>query len=255
MGSRPEGILVEKIIMYVEESWLASPVAIASAQIFKVMKISLLLCFVLSVIGVRDPGPWQLTPDERKFAVDYLNKTRARLLKDVEGLSKAQLNFRPDDTSWSVAQCVEHITLSEDLVKQWIQGGLQQPAAPQRKSEEKYTPETLIAIVTNRSQNRAKTGGPWIPDGQFPTTADAIRVFVSRRDSTIAYVESTQDDLKDHFIDHPQWGALDLYEAFVMLSAHCERHTEQLEEVMTNPNFPKPTVISGFSPYLYNCAR
>jgi hypothetical protein len=72
---------------------------------------------------------------------------------------------------------VEHITLSEDLVKQWIQGSLDGPATPQRKSEEKYTAETLIAIVTDRSQNRSKTGGPWLPDGQFPTTADAIRAF------------------------------------------------------------------------------
>lgn len=208
------------------------------ANIF-LMKLSLLLCLLLPVVGLRDRGPWQLTPDERKFAIDYLNKTRARLLKDVEGLSTAQLYYRPDDTSWSVAQCVEHITLSEDLVKQWIQGGLHQPAAPQRTTEERYTPQSLIVIVTDRSQNRAKTGGPWLPDGQFPTTADAIRAFVSRRDSTIDYVRSTQDDLKDHFIDHPQWGPLDLYEAFVMLSAHCERHTEQLEEVKANPNFPK----------------
>lgn len=203
------------------------------------MKLLFLTCFLLSLNGVKDPGTGKLTPDERKFAIEYLNKTRARLLKDVDGLSKAQLYFRPDDSSWSVAQCVEHITLSEDLVKQWIQYGLSQPAAPQRKNEEKYTPQSLITIVTDRSQNRAKTGGQWLPDGQFPSTADAIRVFNGRRDSTISYVKTTQDDLKDHFIDHPQWGTVDLYEAFVMLSAHCERHTEQLEEVMKNPNFPK----------------
>lgn len=203
------------------------------------MKFSFLLYLVLSMIGLRDSGPWKLTPDERKFAIDYLNKTRTRLLKDVKGLSTTQLYFRPDDTSWSVAQCVEHIALSEDLIKQWIHGSLVGPATPERKSEEKYTPETLIAIVTDRSQNRAKTGGPWLPDGNFPTTAIAIQAFIGRRDSTIAYVDSTQADLKNHFIDHPQWGALDLYQAFIMLSAHCERHTLQLEEVMADPNFPK----------------
>ena len=202
------------------------------------MRLLFLLLVLLPFHAVKVSSP-KLTPQERKFAIDYLNKTRARLLKDVTGLSKDQLYFRPDDTSWSVAQCVEHIALSEDLIKQWIQYGLSQPAAPQRISEEKYTPQTLITIVTDRSQNRAKTGGAWLPDGQFPTTADAIRAFNVRRDSTIAYVTSTQDDLKDHFIDHPQWGAVDLYEAFVMLSAHCERHTEQLEEVKANPNFPK----------------
>lgn len=203
------------------------------------MKISFLLIFSLLMNGHRESGPWTLTAKERKFAIDYLNKTRARLLKDVKGLDSAQLYFRANDTSWSVAQCVEHITLSEDLIKQWIHGSLVGPATPERTSEEKYTPETLILIVTDRSQNRSKTGGPWYPDGNFPTTAIAVQAFVARRDSTIAYVDSTQAELKNHFIDHPQWGPLDLYEAFVMLSAHCERHTEQLEEVMASPDFPK----------------
>ena len=191
------------------------------------MKLSILLCLAILTIGMKNSEPGQLTSSERKFAIDYLNKTKSRLLNDVKGLSTTQLNFRANDSSWSVAQCVEHITLSEDLIKQWIHGSLIGPATPQRKSEEKYTPETLIAIVTDRSQNRAKTGGAWQPEGNFPSTAVAIQTFVGRRDSTIAYIESTQDDLKDHFIDHPQWGALDLYEAFVMLSAHCERHTDR----------------------------
>ncbi len=201
--------------------------------------MSFLLGLALFAIGLRNPGPGEATPAERKFAIDYLNKTKARLLNDVKGLSTAQLNFGASDTSWSVGQCVEHIALSEDLIKQWMHGALLQPATPGRKSEEKYTPETLIAIVTDRSRNRAKTGGPWLPEGNFSSTAVAVQAFIGRRDSTIAYIETTNDDLKEHFIDHPQWGALDLYEAFVMLSAHCERHTEQLEEVMANPNFPR----------------
>ena len=203
------------------------------------MNISFLLSLGLFIIGFRNPGSGQLKPAERKFAINYLNKTKARLLNDVKGLSTTQLNFRANDSSWSVAQCVEHITLSENLIKEWIHGALLGPATPERKSEEKYTPETLILIVTDRSQNRSKTGGPWLPDGNFPSTAAAIQAFVSRRDSTIAYIVSTQDDLKNHFIEHPQWGTLDLYQAFIMLSAHCERHTLQLEEVIANPNFPR----------------
>jgi hypothetical protein len=208
-------------------------------QLISMMKISCLLCVVLFMSGFKNPGPGELTPAERKFAIDYLNKTKARLLNDVKGLTKAQLYFKANDTSWSVAQCVEHIALSEDLIKQWMHGALLDQAAPGRKSEEKYTPETLIAIVTDRSQNRGKTGGPWLPDGKFPTTASAIEAFIGRRDSTIAYVGSTRDDLKNHFIVHPQWGTLDLYEACIMLSAHCERHTLQIEEVLSNPDFPK----------------
>jgi DinB superfamily len=203
------------------------------------MKKALFFMFILLAAGFRNPGAENLTAAERKFAIDYLNQTSSRLLNDVKGLSAAQLNFLANDSSWSVGQCVEHIALSEDLIKEWMHGAFLQPATPERKSEEKYTPETLIAIVTDRSQNRAKTGGPWLPEGNFPNTAAAIQAFVSRRDSTIAYLTSTQDDLKTHFIEHPQWGTLDLYQGFIMLSAHCARHTLQLEEVMANPNFPK----------------
>ncbi len=94
--------------------------------------------FIILAAGFRGPGAENLTAAERKFAI-------------------------------------EHIALSEDLIKEWMHGAFLQPATPERKSEEKYTPETLIAIVTDRSQNRAKTGGPWVPEGNFPNTAAAIQ--------------------------------------------------------------------------------
>jgi hypothetical protein len=142
---------------------------------FVIMKKTLLFIIVILAAGFRNPGTQDLTSAERKFAINYLNHTRSRLLNDVKGLSAAQLNFIPSDSGWSVAQCV----------------------------------------------------------------AAAIQAFVARRDSTITYLTSTGDDLKTHFIEHPQWGTLDLYQGFIMLSAHCARHTLQLEEVMANPNFPK----------------
>jgi hypothetical protein len=35
----------------------------------------------------------------------------------------------------------DKFALREDLIKQWIQGSLDGPATPDRKSEEKYTPD------------------------------------------------------------------------------------------------------------------
>jgi uncharacterized damage-inducible protein DinB len=203
------------------------------------MKKLLLFALFVLVAGFRNPRPENLSPAERKFAIDYLNQTRARVLKDIEGLSPAQLNFKADSTSWSVAECVEHIAVSETNIWNWLQSSLQQPATPEKKREERYTSQKLIAIVTDRTQNKATAPSAFQPDGKFPSLAAAITAFNARRDSTIAYLQSTPDDLKDHFIVHPQWGTLDLYQGFIMLSAHCARHTQQLEEVMANPHFPK----------------
>src|ERR1700744_801294 len=203
----------------------------------KSMLFSSLLLAGLMMTAFRT-APGTLTPDERKFAIDYYQKTKARLLADVKGLSQAQLNFKADSAHWSIYQCTEHIALSESLIWQWIQMTEHSPVGPDKHGDIKYTTDQLIAAATDRSH---KVQAPEMlqPAAKFASTDAALKSFVLRRDSTMEYLKSTQDDLKDHFITHPVFGTLDLYQGFVLLSAHCARHTLQIEEVKTDPNFPK----------------
>jgi hypothetical protein len=64
--------------------------------------------------------------------------------------------------------------------------------------------------------------------------------FKESRDRSIAYVENTQDDLRDHFMEHPAFKLMDGYQWLMFISAHSHRHTLQIEEVKSNPSFPKP---------------
>ena len=198
---------------------------------------SFALLVVLTSVATR-LAPGTLTPDERKFAIDYYIKTRDKLLADVKGLSQNQLNWKADTSRWSVYQCTEHIALSERLFWQWIQMTERQPATPDKRGEDKNTTDDLIAKMTDRSH---KFQAPEMlrPGAQFPSEDAAIQAFVLRRDSTIEYIKSTQDDLKDHFVAHPLFGTVDLYQVLILLAAHSARHTLQLEEVMASPGFPK----------------
>ena len=200
----------------------------------------LLFAFVLSALTITSfrLAPGTLSADERKFAIDYYQKTKARLLKDIKGLSETQLNFKADSTRWSVYQCTEHIALAESMIWQWIQMTEQQPATPEKRSEVKVTLDQLMKGTLDRSQ-KFKAPEMLQPETKFPDTKTALEAFLARRDSTIAYIKTTQDDLKDHFITHPVAGTMDLYQALVMLAAHTERHTMQIEEVMADPKFPK----------------
>jgi len=195
------------------------------------------LLIALTAAGFRT-APGTLTPDERKFAIDYYQKTKARLLADVKGLSETQLNWNADSTRWSIYQCTEHIALSETLIWQWISMTEHSPATPGKRSEVKHTTEELIAMTTDRSH---KFQAPEMlkPVTQFSGEEAALNAFVLRRDSTIAYIGATNDDLKDHFITHPVFGTMDLYQGLVLLAAHSARHTLQIEEVMASPGFPK----------------
>jgi hypothetical protein len=199
------------------------------------MPIALLV--VLSSASLR-LAPGTLTPDERKFAIDYYEKTKARLLADVKGLSQAQLNWKADTSRWSVYQCTEHIALAEGLIWQWIQMTEHQAATPEKRSEVKHTTEDVIALTTDRS-HKFKAPEPLRPGTQFASEQAAVDAFVLRRDSTIDYLRMTQDDLKDHYFVHPAFGTMDMYQALLFLAAHSARHTAQLEEVMASPGFPK----------------
>ena len=183
-------------------------------------------------------APGTLSPDERKYATDYYQKTSARLLKDLKGLSEAQLNWKADSTRWSIYQCTEHIALSETMIWQWIQMTEHQPATPDKRSEVKLSTDQLVSMTIDRSH---KMQAPEMlkPETKFPSTDAALKSYMSRRDSTIDYIKTTNDDLKDHFITHPVFGTMDLYQGLVLLAAHSERHTEQIEEVMADPGFPK----------------
>jgi hypothetical protein len=48
----------------------------------------------------------------------------------------------------------------------------------------------------------------------------------------------TATGLREHVADSPM-GKLDGYEFVLLIAAHSERHTKQINEVKADPNFPK----------------
>jgi DinB superfamily len=202
------------------------------------MKRLLLLTAFFAATAFTHPTADGLTGAERKFALDNLQRTKDRFLSDVKGLSAAQLSFKADTSRWSIAQCIEHIALSENLMWQWEQGIMKQPAAPEKKSLEKYTDDQIMKGMVDRS-HKFKAPEMLQPTGRFATSDAAIQAYTNRRDSTMEYVKTTTDDLKNHFTEHPAFGTIDTYQLLLMLAEHCERHTLQIEEVKAAPGFPK----------------
>ena len=178
-----------------------------------------------------------LSGKEKKFAIDYLNKTRTRLFEDVSGLNTAQLNFKADSSRWSVAQCVEHIALAENGIWQRIYSSLKQPVM-QAQQKLTNTNEQLIAVTLDRSV-KYKAPEQLEPMGYFSGTGEALQYFSHKRDSLIDYIGVTNDDLKYRYFVHSSMGTVNLYQAILLIAAHSERHIMQIEEVKSNPGFPK----------------
>lgn len=179
----------------------------------------------------------ELTPEEREMAAAEMTKTQNHLLASLEGLSEAQLNFKSSAESWSIAECTEHLALSENNIFGMLQGALAEEANPARREEVQISDEQLVMMITDRSQ-KVKTFAAFEPSGKFGSVSNSLAEFEKLRKEHIAYVNTTDDDLRNHFTQLP-FGTIDAYQILLFMSAHTERHILQIEEVMAHEDFPK----------------
>jgi len=179
-----------------------------------------------------------LTPAERDFAISYLEKTRQEFLEAIRGLNEAQWKYKPATGGWSVAECAEHITLSEDALFGLVMRQSKLPVDPKGVRTGREKDQTIIKMLTDRSK-KAKAPEMLVPTGKFPTPDSVAAAFGEKRDRTVAFVKTNNDDLRGKISASPMFGTVDGYQYVLFLAGHSSRHTAQLLEVKADPGFPK----------------
>jgi len=177
-----------------------------------------------------------LSPADREHGVQYLEQTRDGVTAAVKGLSEAQLKFKPAPDRWSVAETLEHITIAEDFLFQYVTGQVMKAPAGAADRDIAKTDAFVLAAIPDRS-HKAQAPPQLVPTSRW-TSAEALDHFLQSRAKTIAFLESTPD-LRAHVVDSHLGRPLDAYEWLLFISAHSERHTKQILEVKADPNFPK----------------
>jgi hypothetical protein len=177
---------------------------------------------------------------ERELIVEQLAQSRERLVLTVEGLTSEQRGFRPAEGRWSIADCVEHITVVEGSVLGKIQQALQSAPEPERRDDAQGKDQLILEKVPMREQ-RIQGPAVFMPQGRWPDFEELVRQFEATRERSVRFSAVTQGDLRNHFFPHPVLGLLDCYQWLLLISAHCERHVRQMEEVKADPGYPTHT--------------
>lgn len=185
-----------------------------------------------------------LTQKEREFLVITLKASFDKFENAIKSLSETQLNFKINDKKWAIKECIEHVTLAELRFPAIVKEEMTKPSSPENRNkikikDEKIRPRMLSRIWKARSPEVFK------PTGKFENTQEAIKTFKSQRLKTIQYIETTEDDLRNHFWRHPLTGTIDLYQTLILMSAHLERHVEQMENIKKVEAFPKTSLSSN----------
>ncbi len=199
------------------------------------MRKSIALGFLAAFLVHADTGA--MSDTERAYLLDQLQQSKKAMLASIEGLSEAQWTFKPAPAVWSVQECAEHIVLAEGYIFGGSQQIMKTPAVARPEKSNSEVDRVLVTRVQDRSQ-KATAPEPLVPGRKFATPADAAKAFTQARDQTIAYVKSTQDDLRTHVGPGPA-GPMDAYQFLLLLSSHSARHTAQIREVEANAAYPK----------------
>ena len=193
----------------------------------------------LAILGLACiPATNTISKKERDFAIKLLKDTQLDVISKVKGLSDDQLKYKPAPDRWSVEECLKHIAVTEQSLWKMTDGAIKQTANPDKRSEIKNTDEQLIQMMENRTQ-KVKTSDQFKPENTpFTSADDALNSFKINRAKLIAYVKTTQDDLRNHVATLP-FGQFDSYQMILFIAAHSNRHAQQIEEVKNDPGFPK----------------
>jgi hypothetical protein len=169
-------------------------------------------------------------------ALQYLETTKKNVVDATRGLSETQWNFRSSPFRWSIAQAMEHIATSEDVLRQSTEDQIKK-APPAADRDLKKTDDMVLEVIPDRSR-RFQAPEQLRPTNQFGSPEASLKHFLESRAKTIELLKNTPD-LRAHAVDSGLFKKLDAYQRILFIGAHCERHTKQILEVRSDPKFPK----------------
>ncbi|MDQ6655917.1 MAG: DinB family protein [Verrucomicrobiota bacterium] len=184
------------------------------------------------------PSDGTITAEERERAIDYLKETEKNFLASIDAVSDAQWKFKAAPDRWSIAETAEHIATSESFIWARIEEMMKAPANPERRAETQGKDQVIFDKIPDRSR-KAKAPEPLKPTGKFATREELVKQFREVRAKEIALLENAKADLRNHIADNPALDAMDAYQWVIFNGAHSKRHTAQIEEVKTAPDYPK----------------
>jgi hypothetical protein len=183
---------------------------------------------------VADP----LSAGDRQRLQAHLEMTEAWLASELAGLSPAQQTFRMTPESWSIADVVEHLAVAEPQYWEQLKASMARPVV-EKPSES--TDAAILWYGIDRT-NRAKTGEARVPAGRFATPAAAQAAFTALRATMRDYARTTTEDLRGRrLVD----GNMDVYQWFLMISTHAQRHVLQIREVKAHAGYPSRPHTAG----------
>jgi hypothetical protein len=201
------------------------------------MKAKLIYIWILVCISATAQDPKRWTETDRKYLLENLIRSRDELLKETQGLTKAQWEFKESPDRWSINQIVEHIAIWELLLSHDISRAYNAGIKPEQ-IKTAAPDSTFVNFIYETSPHYSleytKPFSYTIPVGKNPL-ANNLAWFLKMRNESIEFVGKTPDDLRAYF--RSTTGSI--HQAYIYVFGHTDRHLRQIRKVKKDENYPK----------------
>jgi hypothetical protein len=177
------------------------------------------------------PSAEEMSKPDRQRLIAHLEMTEQWLGSEVAGLSKSQLTFRMTPDSWSVMDVVEHLAVAEPQYWKNLQDSMKEPPTTDKIEA---TDAAILWYGIDRT-NRQRTGEARVPNGRYDDVTRSFGEFTALRKTMREYAKTTTDDLRSRKLRE---GNMDVYQWFLMISSHAQRHILQIREIKSHAGYP-----------------
>lgn len=171
-------------------------------------------------------------------------EVREKVEREFSDISPEQLNWKPSPTSWSIAECLDHLLIADGSYFD----DLNKIAAGTYKMNflEKYSPFTYFCGKILKDQLREKVNKKMTAPKKFTPTAsnkpsNFVQTYLENLCLFLGYISKCGDiDVDKTTITSPIYSIVtySLRDAFKFLIEHEHRHINQAIRVKENDAFP-----------------
>jgi hypothetical protein len=180
-------------------------------------------------------------PRKLQQIVDAIAENREALLKEIEGLTESQFDFKPSDDHWSISDVLHHLALSDEanvklfsiMVSQARERNLPADASP-----DESVLNSLDQIKRTAENQKARAPERVVPRSHLPAKESLARLGAARAKLLDAVGQLGGYDLALLTFPHPFFKDLNGYQWLLIAGWHEGRHVAQVGRIKSAPGFP-----------------
>ena len=172
-----------------------------------------------------------------------LDASDARARELAAGLTVEQLNWRADQSSWSIGQCLDHLRVANEVYGRAIASALSgTPGGPVDQITPGWFGRWFIGTVIEPSARTQKRKAPKTIVPIATVDATILDQFLQSNQDTRRLIDRAQpfDVNRVRFVNpFVSWIRFTVGTGLEIITKHEDRHLLQAERVRQQPGFPK----------------